>query len=49
MGAKALAEANEYMHNQLRQNGIAVKMARNIATTFFEMSEDAADPESLQS
>ena len=37
---KALAEVNEYMYNQLKENGIAVKMVRNIATAFFEMSTD---------
>ena len=36
-GIKALAEVNEYMYNQLKENGIAVKMVHNIATAFFDL------------
>ena len=37
-GVKALAEVNEYMYNQLKEHGMAVKSARSIAGAFFDVS-----------
>ena len=37
---KALAEANEYLYNQLKEQGIAVKTIRSIATAFLDVSDE---------